>query len=355
MANRIINRIIRAATAGIAMLVFGFALGAQSMPSSTHAMELFKQRKWAEAAVAFQKIEDASPGQTDALLFAGKCLVNLRKFSEAGAALQEYRWKHAQSEDAAYLLGYVRFREGKAADSLEMFTLAAQLKPPTADDLKIVALDYVLLNDFDDAGHYLEQALQRDPENAEIFYHLGRVRYQQNRFDDSIAAFEHAARLAPGDVKTEDNLGLSLEAENQTDAATQAYRKAIALDQAAEVHSEQPYLNLGTLLAKSNRPSEALEQLLQAARIAPNSNRVRYELGKAYFDLGQFEKAQPELEAAIRIEPKSRESHYLLGRIYQRLGKAELAAHEFQITESLIRVRDPGESGMATAPGPGTR
>ena len=167
-------------------------------------------------------------------------------------------------------------------------------------------------------------------------------------------AFEQAARLAPNDVKTIDNLGLSLEAENQTDAAVKAYRKAIALDQVAEVHSEQPYLNLGALLAKSNRDSEALEQLQQAARIAPNSNRVRYELGKVYFDLGQFVNAQPELEAAVRIGPQSRASHYLLGRIYQRLGKAELAAEQFKITESLIRVRDPGESGMATAPGPGT-
>src|SRR5271170_6958922 len=145
------NRIIRVAKMGIAFLALAVVVGAQSVPSSTHAMELFKQRKWTEASVAFQQIEDAAPGQTDALLFAGKCLVNLGKFGEAGAALQEYQWKHPQSEDAAYLLGYVRFREGKAADSLQMFTAAAQLKPPTADDLKIVALDYVLLNDFDDA------------------------------------------------------------------------------------------------------------------------------------------------------------------------------------------------------------
>jgi tetratricopeptide (TPR) repeat protein len=347
------NRILRAASLGIIWLALGFALAAQAAPSSAQAMELFKQRQWAEASAAFQQIEDAAPGRTDALLFAAKCLVNLGKFSEAGAALQEYRFKHAQSEDAAYLLGYVLFREGKAADSLQTFTAAAQLKPPTADDLKIVALDYVLLSDFDDAGRYLEQALQRDPENAEILYHLGRVRYQQNRFDDAIAAFEHSLRVAPNDPKTENNLGLSLEAENQTGAAVAAYRKAIALDQGAQVHSEQPYLNLGVLLTKSNRAAEALELLQQAARMAPGSQRARYELGKAYFDLGEFEKAQPELEAAIGIEPKSRESHYLLGRIYQRLGKTERAAQEFKITESLVRVRDPGEGGMATSPGPG--
>ena len=50
--------------------------------------------------------------------------------------------------------------------------------------------------------------------------------------------------------------------------------------------------------------------LEKAEGIAPNSNKVRYELGKAYFDLGQLDKAQPELEAAMRIDPKSRESHY---------------------------------------------
>ena len=80
---------------------------------------------------------------------------------------------------------------------------------------------------------------------------------------------------------------------------------------------------------------------------------MRYELGRAYFDLGQFEKAQTELEAAVGIDPKSRESHYLLGRIYQHLGKSELAAQEFKITESLIRLHDAGGSGMSTAPGPG--
>jgi tetratricopeptide (TPR) repeat protein len=212
----------------------------------------------------------------------------------------------------------------------------------------------VLLNDYDDAGRYLEECLRRDPENAECLYHIGRVRYQQNRFDDAIAAFEHALRLAPNDVRAQTNLGLSYDAENKNEAAIAAYRKAIALDQAASTHSEQPYLNLGILLAKSNQPAEAVPLLRQAERIAPNSNRVRYELGKAYFDLGQFDKAQPELEAAVRIDPKSRESHYLLGRIYQRLGKAELAAQEFKITEGLIRLHDAGASGMSTAPpGPG--
>jgi tetratricopeptide (TPR) repeat protein len=346
------NPILRAVTILALLAMFAYALCAQSL-NSAQAMDLFKQRKWAEAAAAFQQIEAGAPGQTEALLYQGKCLVNLGKFDDASAALQQYWSSHPQSEDAAYLFAYVLFRENKPRESLTMFTAAAKLKTPTTDDLKIVALDYVLLNDYDDAGHYLEESLRRDPENAECLYHLGRVRYQQNRFDEAIAAFQHALRIEPNDVKAQDNLGLSLAAESQDEAATNAYRKAIALDQAASTHTEQPYLNLGMLMSKSNRSAEAVELLLQAERIAPDSNQVRYELGKAYFDMSQLPKAQTELEAAIRIDPQSRESHYLLGRTYQRLGKTELAAQEFKITESLIRVHGAGANGMATAPGPG--
>jgi tetratricopeptide (TPR) repeat protein len=346
------NQSIRSATIVSAFVLIAAALGAQS-PDSNRAMDLFKQQEWAEAAAAFQRIEATSPGQTDALLYQGKCLINLGQFSEAGEALQVYWSGHPQSDDAAYLLAFVRFREDRPRDSLELFTAAARLKTPTADDFKIIALDYVLLSDYDDAGRYLEECLRRDPENPECLYHLGRVRYQQNRFDDAIAAFERALRLDPNDVRAQNNLGLCYDAENKNEAAIAAYRKAIALDQAANTHSEQPYLNLGVLLAKSNQPAAAVTLLLQAEGIAPNSNKVRYELGKAYFDLGQLDKAQPELEAAIRIEPESRESHYLLGRVYQRLGKPELAAKEFKITESLIRLHDAGASGMSAAPGPG--
>ena len=348
------NPISRAAAIFLALLALACALGAQS-PASARAMDLFKQQKWAEAATAFGQIEAASPGQTDALLYQGKCLVKLGNFGEAGVALQAYWSSHPQSEEAASLLAYVLFRENKPRESLGLFTAAARLKTPTAEQFKIVALDYVLLNDYDDAGRYLEESLRRDPENVESLYHLGRVRYQQNRFDDAIAAFQHALRLEPNNVKAQDNLGLSLAAENQNEAAEGAFRKAIALDQVASVHTEQPYLNLEILLSRTNRSEEAVELLLQAERIAPNSIQVRHELGKTYFDMGQFQKARIELEAGVRIDSTSRESHYLLGRTYQRLGLSDLAAQEFKITESLIRTQDVGGSGsgMATAPGPG--
>lgn len=312
-------------------------------------MQMFNEHHWSDAAAAFEQCEKQTPGKTDALLYRGKSLVNLHEFGGAASALQTYLQAHPHSEDAAYLLAYISFRQDKPKESLQRFTEAAKIKPPQANDLMIVALDYVLLSDYSDAVHYLESSLQMNPNDVEARYHLGRVRYQQNQFDLAIAAFQEVLKRDPGNVKAEDNLGLSLEGKNQTDAAIAAYRKAIDLDQAAASHSEQPYLNLGSLLARSNRTSEAIPLLEQALQIAPEEFKVRYELGKAYLEAHRLDLARQQTEEAVKLSPSDNTAHYLLGRIYQRLNMKDLASQQFQITAELLRKKNANPStGMAS-------
>jgi tetratricopeptide (TPR) repeat protein len=313
-------------------------------------MVLFQQKRWKEADNAFAEAEKTRPGQTAALLFRGKCLVNLGQFNDADSILQAYVSGHPQSDDAVYLLAYTYFRENKPKESLQLFTAGAKLKTPTADDLKIVALDYVLLNDYRDAGHYLEEALKMAPNNVEVRYHLGRVRYQQNQFDQAIAAFQEVLKRDPTNLKAQDNLGLSFEAENQIDPAIAEYRKAIAMDEASSSHSEQPYLNLGTLLSRANKSEEAAALLSKASEIDPKSSKIRYELGKAYFDLNRLVDSRKEVEEAVGLDPKNAPAHYLLGKIYQRLGKSDSAAQQFKLTDDLMRSQSENSNGTGMPP-----
>lgn len=309
------------------------------------AMEMFRQRRWADAAAGFEQCEKQNPGSGDALLYRGKALVNLRQFESAAIALQKYAKANPKSADAAYLLAYVAFREDKPAESLRLFSDAAKLKDPTANDLTIAALDYVLLNSYSDAAHYLELSLKMNPDDVEARYHLGRVRYQQNQFDLAIAAFQEVIKRDPGNVKAFDNLGLSLEAKNQVEAATAAYKRAIELDAAAASHSEQPYLNLGVLLSKSNRLDESIPLLTRAGEIAPGEFKPHYELAKAYFDSAQWEPARRQAEEAVKLNPNDSSGHYLLGRVYQRLGRKDLADEEFRRTSELIRDKAANSHG----------
>lgn len=314
----------------------------------SRGLELFQQRQWSEASAAFQQYEKAQPGKTDAPVYAAKSLINLGRIKEAAIVLEPYVTNNPKSDDAVSLLAYLRFREDKPKESLNLFTTAAKLKTPSADDLKIVSLDYVLLNDYEDAARYLEESLKMDPNNLEARYHLGRVRYQQNKFDDAIAAFEEVVRRDPTNVKAEDNLGLSLEGKNETTQAITAYHKAIDLDETAATHNEQPYLDLGILLGKLNRSAEAVPLLTKATHIAPKSSKARYELGKACFNLNHFDDAQAQIEEAVKLDRSNSANHYLLGRIYQRLGRKDLATQEFTMTNQLIGKQNSNATGMST-------
>jgi tetratricopeptide (TPR) repeat protein len=312
------------------------------------AVSLFQEHQWRAAAAAFEVVEKSQPGATDAQLYLGKCYTNLQQFDTAFRELEAYAARYPKSADAAYLLAFVRFRQDKPAESLHLYTAAARLKTPESDDLKVVALDYVLLSDYRDAAHYLEIALQMDPNNVEARYHLGRVRYQQNQFDDAIATFRAVLQQDPNNIKAEYNLGLSLEGKDLVPQAIAAYRQAIKLEETQSAHDEQPYLDLGILLSKSNRSQEAVPLLEEAASIAPKSAKIHYELGKAYFNLTQLSDAEREAEAAVRLNPDDAPSHYLLGRIYHRVGKPGLATKELATTEQLMRTQRSTSSGMAT-------
>lgn len=311
-------------------------------------MQMFHNKRWSEAAAALDRCEQQSPGKTDALLYRGKSLVNLKKFIEAAQVLETYSKTHPQSEDAAYLLAYISFRQDKPRASLKLFSDAAKLKAPSANDLMIIALDYVLLGSYSDAAHFLESSLKLDPNDVEARYHLGRVRYQQNQFDLAIAAFQEVIERDPGNVKAYDNLGLSLEAKNQVEPAIAAYRKAIELDQGVSVHTEQPYLNLGSLLARGNNFADAVPLLARASEIAPREFKVHYELAKAYFESQNLDPACQQAEEAVKLNPKESSGHYLLGRIYQRLNRKEQASEQFRLTASLIKDKNTAQRGMAS-------
>jgi tetratricopeptide (TPR) repeat protein len=313
------------------------------------AFEMFRAHQWGRAADAFQACEKASSGKTDALLYRAKSLVNLGDFAGAHDSLDSYIAAHPTSDDALYLLGYVAFRQDHPKESLQDFARAAKLKPPEASDLKIAALDYVLLNDYNNAARYLDQSLALNPSDLEARYHLGRVRYQQNQFDAAIAAFQQVLQHDPQNVKAEENLGLCFEAKNQNEAAIAAYKKAIEFDSASTVQTEQPYLDLGKLLTTLNRATEAVPVLSRATAIQPKSPIAHYELGRAQFALNQFRDAQSQVEKAAELDPQNSSAHYLLGRIYKRIGKKEEAAAQFKLTEQLIRQHNRENGGMASS------
>jgi Flp pilus assembly protein TadD len=296
----------------------------------------FGKGNYSAAAAIFALVEESSPGRTDALLYQSKARIQLEQFVEAESGLRRYLKLHGDSDEALYLLGYALHREGKAAESLETYTKAAKVRAPTGDDLKIVGLNYVLLNDYPDAIKWLEKAVEAEPKNKEAWYFLGRAYYTRSRIAEARKAFVNVLEIDSHDAKAENNLGLVLESEAQPDAAMAAYRKAIEWQELSHMRpSQQPYLNLGSLLMEQSRLAEALPLLQKAVEIAPENALCRAKLGTAYLRLGKLPEARQELEKAVALAPDDPAGHYQLGKLYKDMKDMERAKAEFKKTEEL--------------------
>jgi tetratricopeptide (TPR) repeat protein len=295
----------------------------------------------------------ASPtGTESSTLDETKSLVEANHLTEAESKVRRYIETHASSADAHFFLGYILFRgiqakatqegradpkfeEQNAKASLAEYTLGAKFQDPNAFDLKIVALDCVLLHDYADADKWLTKSVELDPNNFEAWYYLGRARYNEERFQDAVTAFQKCFALDPHNVKAEDNLGLSYAALNRRDEAAAAYQKAIALQSESLIKDSGPFIDLGTLLLDENHAEEALGYLSQGVAISPEESRGHAGLGKAYSKLNNFGKAQNELEKAVQLAPDNGSLHYVLGQVYRKQGLLEKARAEFDRSAEL--------------------
>jgi len=226
-------------------------------------------------------------------------------------------------------------REGYAKESLAEYTEGAKYRRPSAFDLKIVALDYVLLGSYSDASKWLTRSVEDNPKDPEAWYYLGRAKYNENRFEEALRAFERCLELEPRNIKAQSNLGLTYAGLNRVSEAQSAFLKAIEWQTGAPRKDPEAYIGLGDLLVQQNRAAEAVPYLLQAVEIAPRESRAMEKLGSAYLNLNNLAEAQGQFEAAVALDPQKPSLHYLLGSVYRKQGQAEKAKTEFERFQTL--------------------
>lgn len=242
--------------------------------------------------------------------------------------------RQPDSPELLYELGLVLRLEGKPRESLDTYTQAARYRVPAAGELRSVALDYVLLNDYDDAIRWLERALKMDGNNVEVLYSLGRCYYSKDRYVDAGRMFERVLALEPTHLKAEENLGLVLDAMNRPQQAEGALRRA-ATWAGSENTDEWPFLDLAIFLLDHDRSAEALEPLRTAVRIRGACEVCHEKLGRALLATNDLPGSIAELEEATRLDPKDPKAHFELGRALRQAGQTERAKEEFAASQKL--------------------
>jgi len=259
------------------------------------------------------------------------------RLAETEVRLRASLERTPESADALYELALVLRRENKARESLETYTRAARIRKPVARELHSVALDYVLLDDYDDAVRWLRVALAMEPDNPEVLYSLGRCLYTRNLFADAEKVYLRLLALDPAHLKGEENLGLTYDAENDPGKAEKALRTAAVWAKERGLEDPWPYLDLGIFLLDQARAGEAQPFLERAVELDPESAWAHQKLGMALVANGDSPRGIRELEAAVALAPDDPKVHYELGRAYRGAGRQDKARAELELSQSLYR------------------
>ncbi|MFQ5458366.1 MAG: tetratricopeptide repeat protein [Myxococcota bacterium] len=198
--------------------------------------------------------------------------------------------------------GASRLRVGDTAGAGRFLSKAEGLEPDSAATQILIGEVLRREGNLDRAEARYRRALALAPDSPEGHLNLGVVLGMKGRNDDALREFQAAARseqFANRDLAY-DNIGQIYLDRQELDSAEQAFRTAVALNDAWP----RSQVNLGRVLYRKGDFAGAAQRFARAIRLNPNFVEARYRLALVYIRIGRRMDAIAELRNVIRMAPK---------------------------------------------------
>lgn len=181
----------------------------------------------------------------------------------------------------------------------------AQIKE--AEDAASQAVKLQQSGSLDQALALYQKAISLQPKNADYIYGLGTVYQAKQNADQAIDSYQKALQIDP----------------NNKD-----YKNALAQATALKV---DPIIDQGVTKQTANDLNGAIALYNQALELAPRNARAHTNLGTAYQQLDDFQKARGFYQSAYELDPKSEVGDlYLMATIDENNNQGAKALGEYQ-------------------------
>lgn len=145
-----------------------------------------------------------------------------------------------------------------------------------------------------------------------------------SRYAQAFAAFQKLIAQHPNTPWLHYAYGDALDSLSQYNDAKTQMRAEMELSP----HSPLPWIRIAAISVRQHLPADALDAAQTAVHMAPDSAEARFQLGRAWLESGDPQKAITELNKANSIRPDSPEIHFILARAYSKAGLPQKAAAE---------------------------
>ncbi len=169
------------------------------------------------------------------------------------------------------------------------------------------------------------KSLEHDPNLIDVHVALGKFHHSTGRFNDSLASFEKALSILPKHFDAMIGIADTYISLNRYDNASEVLYQLIEMTPNAwSAHNE-----LGRLYLIKGEMKKAIPPFEKVIELFPNNESAYSNLGYAYFYLHDFENAKRYWLAALNQE-RSADSYSNLGMLYYQLSDFVKAEEMFK-------------------------
>ena len=277
----------------ITMLLFGASAAQTQEELAQTAARAMQQHDYAAAENAYRQFLQLSPDVAEVHSNLGLACYSQKKLPCAEEALTHAR-KLAPSLFAPnFLLGEIRFQQGRYHEALGVLSQAVKIQPDHEEARKLYIATLVGLKQYDHAIKEYDRTLDAHPNDADSYYGLGSVHLQLGQ-----SVIQRLANVPGyGALMTAQHYETS---EEWRSMALDAYKDAIARLPSV------PAIRVGYAkleIAQKNWDA-ARNALNQELRLDPESYEARFQLARVALAQGPAEDALQKLDEAVRIRPE---------------------------------------------------
>jgi tetratricopeptide (TPR) repeat protein len=334
----------------------------------SHVQQLYAQAKSAQAqgdlagaAEKYEQLLQVAPGLGPAYNNLGALYLQQREYKKAVALLEKGLKIDPKMTSTFALLGIAQYEMGDYGNARRNLESALRANPKDDNAELFLSNDLIKLGDFDSAAVHLRQLSQRQPQNQEIWYLLGKVHMRlseqalsklnaidpdsvyaheisgevmesMKNFDGALLEYKKAVELAPQQPGTHYLLGNAYWSIQIWEPATEQFRAELANDPA----NCAAQWKLGNIMLEQRQdPAESLAQVEKALAICPNLAAAHLDRGRALIRLDRNDDAITDLRIAEKADPSEPSTHFLLAQALRATGKPREAQAEMQTFSKL--------------------
>jgi tetratricopeptide (TPR) repeat protein len=253
------------------------------------------------ASELYFRILGSRPRDAEASFGLASYMFDACQYGEAFERLKVAIESSPRTAEYHELMGRVLIELGRDETAAQAFQNAIGLKPTWAKPKIELAKLLMAHGQEREAPPYLLEALACDPQNAGAHMLLAQCYITTEKFDQGESSLKEAIEINPGLTEAHTMLGYRLQTRGQFEEARAAFEKA-------SQGGRGPVMALyglvqGRRISDEDMPLvKQLEDRLAEENTDPGDlMSLRYALGKAYEDMGRFERATEEYVAANKL------------------------------------------------------